>query len=240
MSKTKRTTPSRTLLIIVAVVGLIVVAGVGGFAAFIISSGSGEASVDIANVAPTLNESGEGRVYSIDPQNSEARFIIDEVLNGQPTTVVGTTSQLGGEIRVNQANPAESEIGPVVINARTLETDRPQRNRALRSFILLSAQDQYEFIRFEPTALSGLPDAAVEVGQTLEFQVTGDLSIVDTTQPVTFDAAVTLNADGTLTGTAQTSVQYADFGLTIPNVPQVASVGDTVQLELDFTAAEVR
>jgi hypothetical protein len=43
-------------------------------------------------------------------------------------------------------------------------------------------------------------------------------------------------SDTALKGQAQTTVKYADFGLAIPNVPMVASVGDTVTLALSFTA----
>ncbi len=56
---------------------------------------------------------------------------------------------------------------------------------------------------------------------------------------MTFDTTVTLGDDNRLTGQASTTVQYADFGLSIPNVPAVVSVEDSVQLQLDFVAAPV-
>lgn len=40
----------------------------------------------------------------------------------------------------------------------------------------------------------------------------------------------------TLTGLAQATVRYADFGVAIPDVPSVTGVGDTVKLTLSFTA----
>jgi len=39
-----------------------------------------------------------------------------------------------------------------------------------------------------------------------------------------------------LDGTAKTTIKYADFGISIPQVPQVASVDETVDLEIDFVA----
>jgi hypothetical protein len=56
---------------------------------------------------------------------------------------------------------------------------------------------------------------------------------------VTFDVTAALESDSRLTGTAETTVAYADFGVSIPNVPFVASVDDNVVLRLDFTADAV-
>ena len=214
----------------------IVLVVVGAYGALVITSGSGEASQDIGEAVTGLESAG-GVIYDIIAEQSEVRFSVNEVLNGADVTAVGTTNQIGGQITVDINNPANSQIGEIIINARTLETDRSQRNRALRSFILQSSQDEYEFITFTPTDLSGLPTTAIEAGQPITFQIMGDLTIVDTTRSVTFDAEVTLNADNTISGSASTIVQYPDFGLTIPRVPSVASVEDDVLLELDFVAA---
>ncbi len=37
---------------------------------------------------------GGNTIYTIDQTSSQARFVVDEVLNGSPTTVVGTTNQV--------------------------------------------------------------------------------------------------------------------------------------------------
>ena len=79
--------------------------------------------------------------------------------------------------------------------------------------------------------------AAVTVGDAFTFQVTGDLTIIDTTLPVTFDMTVTPVSEGSLQGSGAAVVQYKDFGISIPSVPFVAGVQDDVRLEIDFTAA---
>ncbi len=176
-------------------------------------------------------------VFSIDPDQSTAEFNIDEDLRGERVTVVGTTNQVAGDISIDSANPANSEIGQILINARDLQTDDSGRNRALRNFILQSAEDQYEFIRFDPNTISGMP-ASVAVGDTIEFQITGDLTIKDATQEATFDVTVTPNSETEIEGTAQTTVAYADYGLTIPDVPFVANVADDVTLIFNFVAVD--
>jgi polyisoprenoid-binding protein YceI len=172
-------------------------------------------------------------VFQIVPAESEARFIIDEVLDNQPKTVVGTTDQVAGEIALDPQNPTQTRVGTIQINARTLTTDSEFRNRAIKNQILQT--DQYEFITFTPTAITGLPQSGA-VGEPYTFQIAGDLTIGDVTRPVTFDVTTSAATESRLEGTATTTIAYADYGISIPQVRQVASVAEQVRLELDFVA----
>ena len=137
---------------------------------------------------------------------------------------------------VDLANPSASTIGTILINARTLETDNSFRNRALRSQILRSAQDEHEFIVFQPAALVNFSADSVAVGETIRFEVTGDLTVVGVTRSVTFSAEVTLDSETQLSGSATVNLLHGDFGLVIPDVPSVANVTDDVDLTLEFVA----
>jgi len=121
-----------------------------------------------------------------------------------------------------------------MIDARTLATDDSSRNRALGNQIL--STDQYEYITFTPTELSGLPET-VTIGEPFTFEATGDLAIKDNIRPATFDVTVVPTANGRLEGTATTRINYADWGVSIPSVPFVASVGNEVAVQLDFAAS---
>src|SRR5204863_377788 len=107
------------------------------------------------------------------------------------------------------------------------------RNRAIQNRILQT--DQHEYVTFTPTRLVGLP-ATLSVGAMAPFQIVGDLTIGGVTREVTFDATITPTAADQLTGSASTTIHYADWGIVIPQVPMVASVADAVQLQLDFVA----
>jgi polyisoprenoid-binding protein YceI len=107
------------------------------------------------------------------------------------------------------------------------------RNRTIANRILNT--DQYEFITFTPSTITGLPSSGA-VGESYTFQVAGSLTIRDASKDVTFDVTLTPSSDTRLEGSATTTINYADFGIAIPSVPQVASVGDTVILELEFVA----
>lgn len=182
-------------------------------------------------VAPVTGDSP--RTFEIDPAQSEARFLINEVLNGQPKTVIGVTDQVSGQIAVDPAAPANTTIGVIQVNARTLTTDSEFRNRAVKNRILLT--NEHEFITFTPTQITGMPESA-QVGDTLTFQVTGDLTIIGVTRPVTFDVQVQAVSDTQISGTAQGTVLYKDFGIQIPQVQSVTGVEDQVRLEIDFVA----
>jgi len=167
------------------------------------------------------------------PNESEARFIIDEVLNNAPKTVIGTTNQVAGEIAVDPQDPTKTRVGTIQINARTLVTDSEFRDRAIKNRILNT--DQYEFVTFTPTQINGLPESG-SVGQSYTFQIVGDLTVRDVTRQVTFDVTATPVSETRLEGTANTTIRYADWNITIPQVRQVASVSDEVRLEIDFVA----
>lgn len=176
------------------------------------------------------------QLFAIDQSRSEARFLIDEVLRGQPITVVGVTNQVAGQIALDPNVPAAAQVGIIQINARTLTTDNELRNRAMRNVILRT--NQFELITFTPRAINGLPDT-VTIGMPFEFTIEGDLTITDVTRPVTFTVTVTPVSQTEISGIAKTTVLYRDFNLLIPDSPSVDTVADEVRLELEFVATLV-
>jgi polyisoprenoid-binding protein YceI len=174
---------------------------------------------------------GGAVIYQISQDESQVRFNIYELLRGQPKDVIGVSNQVAGQAAVDLNELSTAQLGEILINARTLETDDSRRNQAIRNRILFT--DQYEFISFKPTQISGLSGSAAP-GQTFTFQVTGDLTIKDVTKPVTFDVTVAVESPERLTGSAQTTIALSDFNLAVPDVPFVANVGETIALEIDF------
>lgn len=172
-------------------------------------------------------------VFQIVQENSEVRFSLDEILSGNPFTPVGKTNQVAGEIGIDFSNPSASQLGAILINARTFQTDNSNRDRAIKNQILDTGD--FEFIRFEPTSISGYP-VEIVFGETISLKITGDLTIREITQSVIFEVSIIIVSEAELQGTAFTVVSRADFGLLIPSVPIVAEVSDEVLLEIDFVA----
>ena len=229
---------------------------VGGGAAYVwFSGGSGEPStplaaplVSTAAIAPTpssldlatsTTEAGAGPVtFEILPVESRATFEIGEVLRGKPQQVVGTTDQVAGQVVIDMADAGKSQLGTIVVNARTLTTGNSFRDRAIRGPILGSADDEFEFIEFVPTSLEGLT-GSIAIGTTLAFQVGGELTIKGVTKSVTFTVDVSLVAPDRLEGSATADVLRSDFGLQIPSAPGIVGVTDELSLILDFAARPI-
>jgi len=226
---------TRWLIRLVWLVGLAVLAVVGWLAYVWFSGGSGEPSAEVTAPSVAVEEGASQAVFEIDKTQSEVRFEIDEVLRGNDFRVTGTTSEVAGQFRVDFDDPAASEVGEIVINVRTLSTDDSLRDRAIRSRILNTSDEENEFARFVPTALEGLP-GEVAIGESFPVTVTGDLTLSGTTQPVTFAGQITLASRSRLEIEATASVLHADFNLSIPEVPMVASISDEVQLAVNLVA----
>ena len=200
---------------------------------FFVRSGSGEASAPIT--APVLETEASGQLFRIVPDKSEAKFKIDELLLGEEVRVVGRTSELAGDILLNEENVAESEVGTVRVNVRTLITDNQFRNRAIRGEILESSKPEYEFSEFTPTAIES-PSTTLTEGESVNLTITGDLKVRDIIAPVSFDATVSKDSTTRLSGVATTLIQREDFKLTIPEAKGVADISEEVTLELNFVA----
>lgn len=220
-------------LITVALIGIIIASL--GIAYIWFSGGDGQASASI--VAPQLTAlPDDSRVlFHIVPDESEVRFHIDEVLLGRPKTVIGITDQVAGDFLVDFETPANSQIGVIRINVRTLKTDNEFRNRALRGQILEADRDEFEYAELIITELIDLPDV-IDIDDTTNFQIIGDLTVHGVSHAVTFDSSVNVISNTRLEGIASATVYYSDFDITIPEASGVANISDELHLEIEFVA----
>jgi polyisoprenoid-binding protein YceI len=193
-----------------------------------------------ATASPDLTESqtepqseADLRIYTISQADSQARFELDEDLRGERKTVVGITDQVAGEIALDLNDLSKTQVGVILINARTLLTDNNLRNRAIQNEILDTGD--FEFITFTPRAIAGLP-ASVAIGEEVSFTIEGDLTIRDITRPVLFNVAARAVSEEEFSGTASAVIHRADFDLNIPSVPNVANVEEEVELYIEFVA----
>lgn len=230
---------SRGIQMVIGVVVIVAVVSIGAF--FYLTRDIAAPSTSVQDSVEQLEvtdvTSGEV-VFRISQDDSQVEYNIYELLNGTDKTVVGTTSEVAGDIALNLSDLSQIEVGAISINARTFATDDDRRDNAVARFILQSESDANEFITFQPTSVNGLPEN-IEMGETLEFQITGDLTIAGVTQTTTFDLMATLETEDRLIGQAEAVVQRSDFNLSIPSVPFVANVGEDVTLKLEFVANAV-
>lgn len=215
---------------------VVVVVGIAAGTYYLFGFGRGSTSPSAgAAAAPTLAPAKNATIFTIDPSRSDATFTIHEVLFGQPNTVVGRTSQVAGQIRVDTQDPAQSQIGQIRVDLSALVTDNDLRNQTLQHRILETSDPSNQYATFVAKSLKGLP-STISVGQPVSFQITGDLTVHGVTHTETFDTTVAEQNGTTLVGQAQTTVRYEDFNIAIPNVPSVTGVTDNVVLALSFVA----
>ena len=183
--------------------------------------------------AAEIPQTAGGARYVIVPEASEARYRITEQLANLsfPNDAVGVTNQISGAVVVNPDGSIDTAQSLMTVNMASLTSDRGNRDNYVRRNILRT--DQYPNATFVPNQVSGLPAPLPESGP-VSFQVSGDLTILDVTRPVTWDVTGTIDGD-TAVGQATTSFTFTDFNLTKPNVASVLSVEDTIYLEVDVT-----
>lgn len=200
----------------------------------------GEQVAATATAAPAgVNASAEvglaPAIYQIVSAESEARFSVHETFPAG--TAVGRTREVAGEIFVDFNIPSNSQLGTIRINLRTLATDNPDRDKSIRCCVLLSARPEYEFADFVPSQIAGLPEQ-VEIGQSVELQINGDLTLRGVTNPVTFNVLLTIVSPEELRGLATTIVRRSDFNILndADNGFDYHGVAEEVTLEFEFVA----
>ena len=180
-----------------------------------------EASQDVARYAATF-VLGEGTI---------ARYKVEEELARQGFFVAtGETTEVAGRIVFDEDGGVVADESGIVIQAGTLRTDSDRRDRYVRERTLQTAQ--YPEVVFKPTSVAGLPSPIGDASGTVEFTISGDLTVRDQTRPVTWD--VTAEFGDIITGIAVIDITFEQFGMDKPSVAIVLSVEDTIRLELAF------
>ena len=175
------------------------------------------------------------KIFEIVPSLSEARFLIDETLRGEPITVVGTNKDISGLISIDFDFPQKSSVDKIVIDSSSFVTDSSGRNRAIRQRILSSSD--YPQISFKSLRGNGIPEKATFYpDQKYEFTISGEMTIRDRTLFETFDVVLEIIDFETIKGTAKTSALWFDYGVDIPQPQFVQIIDDELRIEFDFFA----
>lgn len=194
-------------------------------------------AVTAAVPTPTAVAAGRANsvIFRIVPGESQASYEVGETFfnqNNRFNLAVGVTTAIEGQIEANLADPPASRLGPITIDVSQLRSDSSRRDNYLRNNALESAR--YPLVTFTPTAVEGLPTTYVE-GQDYTFRVRGDLTVRETTRPVTFDVTARLEGQ-TLSGTATTTILMSDFGIGPIDLAGILRTEDKVKLTLKFVA----
>jgi polyisoprenoid-binding protein YceI len=168
-------------------------------------------------------------VYEIDGAHTSVEFVGRHLMI---TKVRGRFSDVRGQVTIAE-NPEESHV-EVEISTASLNTGNSDRDNHLRSADFFDVA-QYPTITFRSTLVRSIPNAT--------WDVTGDLTVRDTTRPVTlqvdFDGAeVSPMGDERIGFSAATEVNREDFGLTWNMAVETGGllVGKAARIELAVQA----
>jgi polyisoprenoid-binding protein YceI len=225
----------RRILALAAVVVVIVLAA-GTFVLF--SRGQPTATHKAAGAATVVGTPipTTGLVkYTLQTSQSSASYSVHEdlIFGGVGShTAVGTSKNVSGSLYLGLSgnHPVLTQVN-VSVDLTSLTSDSSLRDQHVQDYLGTS---QFPSAQFSSTNVSGLP-AAYATGSTISFQMVGNLKLHGVTSQETF--AVHGKLDGTtILGTATTTIFMSDFGITPPNLANIAIVDDKVTLTITFTA----
>lgn len=184
------------------------------------------------------------RTFVVDTAASQASYIVNEEffsealsklgIEAGKTVVVGTTPGVTGQIQINPDAPDIVQAAQFTVDMTGLATDQNRRDEWLiENAITTGLFPQATFVA---TSASGLPEALTE-GEEISFDLTGDLTVRDVTNSVTFQVTAVLSANS-IEGTATLPLKLTDFGITPPDFANTLTVADEFTIEVDLTARE--
>jgi len=203
-----------------------------------VPSGAGASPTSEPEAAATEPSSAavlpEGvRRFVVIPGDSSAKYVVEETLSGLPSTAVGTTTDVTGEIYLTSDGLYDGIESKFMVDLSTLKTDESRRDNFVRSNVLQT--NQFQFAEFVIESLDGFPAGYVE-GEEASLTLSGTMTIKGVSKPVTF-SVLGRQAGDTLTATADTQFNMSDFGIDPPQVV-IAKAKDGVVLQVVIIARE--
>ena len=204
-----------------------------------------EPTVVVADVAPTAApadpaavpaEPASVRVFEIDSAQSSAAYAVEEIFfsDNRLFTAVGVTNAVEGAFEVTSNGKPSGKVTRIRVDLRTLKSDSPRRDSAIRRQWLES--DTYPYADFVSTGALNLPERYTE-GAQVTFTLVGEMTVRDVTKPVEWTVVGTLQGN-TVTGEAKTVIKMSDFGFAAPDIGGVLKAEDEAALTVTFVATE--
>ncbi len=166
-------------------------------------------------------------IWEIDSTRSRVSFAIRVM---SVTTTRGSFNALRGQLHIDEQTPANSWV-EAEVDAASINTHNILRDTHLRSNAFFAVK-KYPTIAFHSTRVEHIGDSA--------YKVMGNLTLLGTTRPITFDVSYSrqsagLNAHASLT--ARATINRDDFGLGRGMMVQSAA-DKTATIEIALVAVQ--
>jgi polyisoprenoid-binding protein YceI len=192
------------------------------------------AATTTTTTTPAPAASSAGVRLVLDASASQASYHAHEQLVGKtlPSEAVGTSPGVTGALLLGADGSVAADQSTITVDLTKLTSDQSRRDNFIKTDTLQT--NQFPTATFVAHTVQGLPSPLPTSGE-VTFQLLGDLTVHGVTKPVTWQVTAQF-ADSTVSGSATTSVNITDFGMTPPKAGPVLSIEDALSLELAFTA----
>jgi polyisoprenoid-binding protein YceI len=181
--------------------------------------------------ATTAPSTGAKTAWKLDPSHTLVEFSAKHMMI---TTVKGRITDVEGTIHTDERDPKNSSV-EATLKATSIDTRTDQRDQHLRSADFLNVE-KYPVIKFRSTRIEGDKE---------HFKLTGDLTIRDTTRPITLDVHFEGRTKDPWGGervgfSAKGKIDRRDFGLTWNQALETGGllVGNDIKIELEVQAVK--
>ena len=140
---------------------------------------------------------------------SEAGYRLDEVLSGQPVTVVGRTDEVDGSLVIEDEMLVSADI---VVDVASVATDEPGRDAYFRRALRVTEVPEARFTLTDPVDLAPLRSTG-----SLTVDAVGTFTLNDVTRPAKVSLEARRTADGVEVA-GSIPVVLTDHDLTAPDL----------------------
>src|SRR5690349_21589600 len=175
------------------------------------------------------------RTFQIVPSQTTASYSVYEnlIIQNKPNNdAIGTTHSVQGSFKIKTGTSPLVTSMNITVDLSTLQSDAQRRDDFIKQNALQT--DQYPNATFVSVSTQDLPSTYTD-GQTVHFQLTGNLTMHGATNKEVFDVEGKV-VSKTITGTATSTIYMTDFGIQPPNLANIAIAQNKVVITLNFTA----
>ena len=175
------------------------------------------------------------QTFQIVPAQTSASYSVYENLifqNKPNNDAIGSTHSVQGSFKIKTGTSPLVASMNITVDLSTLQSDAQRRDNFIKQNSLQT--DTYPNATFVSVSTRGLPSSYTG-GQTVHFQLIGNLTMHGKTNKEVFDVQGTV-VGHTITGTATSTIYMTDFGIQPPNLANIAIAQNKVVVTLTFTA----
>src|SRR2546423_5359356 len=221
------------LILVIIVAGMLYMAR---FASAVNQTQTHTASGAVTATGTPIPSTGLSTFQIVAAQTTATYSVYENLIfqNKPNNDAIGTTHSVTGSFKIHVgASPLVGALN-ITVDLRTLQSDSSRRDNYIQQNTLQT--DTYPIATFVSVSTQGLP-ASYTDGQTVHFQLTGNLTMHGKTNKEVFDVQGKV-VGKTITGTATSTIYMTDFGIQPPNLANIAIAQYKVVVTLTFTAKE--